>query len=112
MSNWNDYISQTKNYPTRPLLVESFIYVTKRNNALDLGAGSLNDTRRLIIEGFEHIDIVDSNPTVKTLAQNLPKDFVTVFITSFEKFYFPKNSYDLINAQYSIPFAGNAFNEL
>ncbi len=91
---WNDYIKKTKNSNPRPLLVEALQYVEK-GKALDLGCGAGNDTRFLKEKGFE-VASVDSNEGVK--------EFVPDAITSsFEDFNFGQG-YDLVSAQYALPF--------
>lgn len=106
MANWNDYVANTKDYPARPLLVEALSYVKHKRKALDLGAGALNDTRRLIADGFKHVDVVDSNPATAELAKGLPEGNVSTFEVPFNEFVFPLNRYDLVNAQNALPFAG------
>tara|TARA_B100000745_G_C20154018_1_gene395502 strand:- start:2492 stop:3073 length:582 start_codon:yes stop_codon:yes gene_type:complete len=103
---WNKYLENTKNAPPRPLLRESLQYVNQdsKRRALDLGAGSLNDTRFLIEQDF-HVVIVDSNPTVEDLVRDLPKNTYEVEIKTFDKYRFPKETFSLVNAQYALPFS-------
>ena len=101
--SWNEYLSNTKSYPSRPLLQEALLFVKTRKTALDLGAGALNDARLLISNGFKVI-VVDSNPQIAELARELSKDFIEINISPFDTFNFPENSFDLVNAQYALPF--------
>ncbi len=94
-NGWNTYIERTKGIPPRPLLVESLQYVQGRK-ALDLGAGPMNDARYLMSKGFEVL-AVDSNPNART-------EDVPFAHASFEDFVFPKEAYDLVSAQYALPF--------
>jgi trans-aconitate methyltransferase len=102
--NWNDYLTATKNSSPRSLLLEAIKYVKEEDNALDLGAGALNDTRFLLEQGFA-VEAVDSNPTILEYAANLPQDAkVTFTVSTFDQYNFPKNVYDLVSAQYALPF--------
>jgi SAM-dependent methyltransferase len=66
--------------------------------ALDLGSGAFNDARFLIEKGYE-VDAVDSHGQVP----DLPLHFYPV---AFKDFNFPKGKYDLVNAQFALPFNG------
>ena len=46
-NSWEDYYAKTKERGPRPLLMRAVPYVARRDQALDLGAGVLNDTRWL-----------------------------------------------------------------
>ena len=110
---WKDYFQNTKNKPPRPLLVKALSYVKNKNKCLDLGSGALNDSVYLISEGFKHVTALDKEPVAKEIADKLPNDKLTYTISSFEDFEFPENEFDLINAQYSLPFISPAkFNEV
>lgn len=101
---WKEYFEQTKNDPPRPLLIKALSFVKERNNVLDLGAGALNDSIYLLGEGFKHVTAVDKEPMALEIAKNLPSDKFEYVIKSFETFEFPKEKFDLINAQCSLPF--------
>lgn len=104
--NWGNYHELSKDYPPRPFLVSALEYVKEKKEALDLGAGALNDAKHLLNEGFEHITVVDVEPGVQEKVSELKDDRLEAHITSFDKFNFPENKYDLVNAQYSLPFHG------
>ncbi len=103
-SDWVTYFNQTKDRKPRPLLVEAIEYVNNRNEALDLGSGAFNDVRFLVSECFQHITAVDHKPLAQDIISNFPKDIVDYVICDFIDFNFGKNKFDLINAQYSLPF--------
>lgn len=103
--NWNHYIKQTSNKDPRPLLVEALSYA-RQGMALDLGAGALNDSKLLLESGFYPV-IVDSSPAVKVLAKELP--VASVHIVPFHQFEFPKATYTLVSAQFSLPFCGQKY---
>lgn len=101
---WANYYEQTKEQPPSALLVEAFSYIGEREKALDLGAGALKDTRYLLAQNFKHITIVDSEDLVTKLAKELSETRVTCIVSSYEQFEFPRDTYNLVNAQFSIPF--------
>lgn len=103
--DWAKYIEQTKEYPPSPLLVRALENVKEKQSALDLGAGQLKDTRYLLAQDFLHIDVVDGEPKVKSLVEGLKDERVKATITTFDAFSYKDDAYDLVNAQYSLPFA-------
>lgn len=82
----------------RPLLVEALPYVNNKNYALDFGCGAGNDSRYLKGKGFR-VTSVDSNPEVKEYF-----DDPDLIISTYADFDFPIEHYDLVNAQYALPF--------
>lgn len=101
--SWDNYLKATSHIKCRPLLKEAFQYINEAGgkNALDLGAGALGDTFFLLEAGFT-VTAVDSNP--KILEYVKPNENLSVEICSFEDYSFPENSFDLVNAQYALPF--------
>ena len=100
---WDDYLEQTKGLGPNDLLQEALTYVKIYQSALDLGGGNLRDASLLIKKGF-HVTVIDSNPTVSALSKQFPEQFLEVFIERFDEHIFPARTYDLVNAQYSLPF--------
>lgn len=103
-STWKTYYDKTKSAPPRPLLVKALPFVSEKNSALDLGAGALNDAQYLLSEGFEHVTALDSSPIAQEVADTLPPEHFLYVISTYENFDFKKEAYDLINAQYALPF--------
>lgn len=101
-NNWEQYYKNTEERPPRKLLVEAMPHVSEKDFALDLGAGALKDSKYLIDNGFNKVIAVDSEKTVAE--QNPENNNIEVVIASFESFSFPQNKFDLVNAQYSLPF--------
>ncbi len=97
---WEQYLKKTSNWKPRPLLLEALPYV-KGKNVLDLGAGSLSDAHYLTENGFR-VTALDKNPKVLEYAQ--PDDNLIVYIAPFCEFEYQENFYDLVNAQYALPF--------
>jgi SAM-dependent methyltransferase len=103
-NTWKEYFERTKDSKPRPLLVKAVDFVNEKNTALDLGSGALNDVRYLVSKDFAHITAVDSKPVAIEIIKNFPPEIVSYVISTFENFNFIENTYDLINAQYSLPF--------
>lgn len=104
MYNWSSFINKTKDLLPRELLVKGCKYLKNYNYALDFGAGGLRDTKYLIKFPFKEIDILDSCPDTEQLAGNLNKENLKVYIQKYESFKYPNAKYDLINAEFSLPF--------
>lgn len=100
----SEYIEKTKDLEPRPWLVKALVLVDQKNEALDLGPGALIDTKYLIEQGFKHVTAVDSSNTAQEIYETLPSGKVDYVTSSFENFSFPEDTYDLINAQFSLPF--------
>jgi SAM-dependent methyltransferase len=101
---WKDYFQNTKNNPPRPLLIKALEYVTEKGAALDVGAGALNDSKYLLSQGFQRVTALDKNDVAQEVAKTLPADTFEYIISSFEEFHFPQNMFNLVNAQYALPF--------
>lgn len=101
---WKKYHQKTKNNPPRKLLIEALTFLESRKSALDLGAGALADSKYLLEQGFAVVTAVDKEAlaTEKTeLPQSSKFEYV---ILPFEEFNFTQDAYDLVNAQFSLPF--------
>jgi tellurite methyltransferase len=103
-TNWNEYFELTKGQPPRKILTRAVPLVANKESALDLGSGALNDTLYLLAEGFEHVTAVDKEPVAEVVAKTLPADRFSYVISKMEDFVYPPNTFDLVNAQFSLPF--------
>lgn len=101
---WLEFYEITKNKPPSPLLVKSLNFVKNKNNALDLGAGALRDTRFLLQTGFKHITAVDSEPLMVEASKELGNKNLQVANSRFNDFEYLAEKYDLVNAQWALPF--------
>ncbi len=79
-------------------------HVPGRGAALDIGAGALNDARFLLDQGFAQVTALDGEPIAQDVADTLPPDRFTYAIASFENFAFPVGTFDVLSAQYALPF--------
>ncbi len=102
-ADWGQFYSFTKDSPPWPLLMRAAALAPSGGRALDLGAGAGRDTRYLLGQGFQ-VTAVDAEPRSVTLLAALPQDHLQVVESSFEDFDFASATYDLISAQYALPF--------
>ncbi|MCW1891944.1 MAG: class I SAM-dependent methyltransferase [Candidatus Uhrbacteria bacterium] len=102
-ANWLTYYANTKNRPPSDLLVKALEYVSQKGRAIDIGGGALKDSRYLLQEGFEVINI-DSQKLPADFTRDIDKERFQHVVSSFEKYVFPKEAYDLASAMYALPF--------
>lgn len=102
--NWKEYFEHTKDYPPRGLLQKALPFVNNKGVALDLGSGALNDSVYLLENDFDYVVALDKENIAQEIAETLPLDKFEYVIKSFEEYEFPENKFDLINAQYALPF--------
>jgi tellurite methyltransferase len=102
-ANWGQFYSFTKDSPPWPLLTQAAALAPWGGQALDLGAGAGRDTRYLLEQGFQ-VTAVDAEPHSVALLATLPQDHLLVAQSTFENFAFAFATYDLISAQFALPF--------
>src|SRR5215470_20121911 len=95
------FYQRTKDKSPSFLLVRALKHCVRRNDALDLGCGAGRDTRFLLQQGFR-VTAVDRNPEAFLRLQDISSDQLTLVQCSFETFSF--GTYDLVSAQWSLPF--------
>jgi tellurite methyltransferase len=103
MPDWDDFYKATEDKPPHPLLVEAVDYCVNKSKALDLGAGGLRDTRFLLGQDFEVVAI-DNSPLMIAVAEKIRDQRLCAIQTSFDQYAFPKEEFDLVNAQWALPF--------
>jgi tellurite methyltransferase len=102
--DWSEYLRLARHRPPRPLLVEALPFVEHRDAAIDLGSGALNDSRLLVREGFRQVIALDHAPIAQSIADTLRADRFSYVISAFEDYDFPAAAFDLVNAQFALPF--------
>ena len=96
------FLKNTKNKPPSKLLVEALPFVSHtKGRALDLGCGAFKDSVFLLEKGFV-VDAVDNAENVAAMAPQ--QESLTFYQQSFSEFTFNEGQYDLVNAQFSLPF--------
>ncbi len=103
-TRWLEFYEITKNKPPSPLLIKALQFVNVKDDALDLGAGALRDTKFLIDSGFKHITAVDSEPLMIEAAKELNSSKLQAVTSNFNNFDYSREHYDLVNAQWALPF--------
>ena len=98
------YIEARQSAPPRPLLVRAAGLAPRKEHALDAGAGALNATKYLLSAGFRHVTALDASPQAQRLAVELPPDRATFVLSRLEDFDFTADAYDLVNAEFCLPF--------
>ena len=100
------YIAARRFDPPRPLLMRAAGLAAAKDHALDAGAGALNATKYLLSAGFKRVTAFDSSPESQRVAAELPADQVSFVLSRFEDFAYPEGAFDLVNAEFSLPFVG------
>ena len=97
--DWEPYHKQTDERKPSPLLVEAVAFVPNKGRVLELGAGALVDSKYLLDAGFTNVVALDIEKF-----GDLPNERFSFVQDSFEEFDFPQDSFNLITAQFSLPF--------
>ncbi len=110
---WKKYFEKHLKRKPREQLVRAFSFCVNKENALDLGAGTLIESKFLIKKGFKNVVAVDNAPEVKKFVKDFNNKKLIFKNISFQEYNFPKNTFDLINSQFSLHLYGqkgfNAF---
>lgn len=101
-ARWRRFIEITRGEPPWPLLVRAAAMFDAPGEALDVGAGAGRDTDFLLREGWR-VTAVDASPSAATALRRMPRQRnLQVVVSAFEDF--EPDTYDLVNAQFSLPF--------
>jgi trans-aconitate methyltransferase len=98
-----DFYRATKNQPHWPLIERATALFDAPGHALDLGCGAGRDTRYLLTQGWR-VTAVDAEPQAIALLEPLCSDRLELVRSTFEDFAFPPATYDLVSAQFALPF--------
>lgn len=97
--DWKIYQKLTNKQIPRPLLVEAINFVLKKGSGLDLGSGALSESKFLLDNGFEKVIAVDIEKF-----EDINDRRFNFIKSKFEDFDFPIETFDLVNAQFALPF--------
>lgn len=96
---WDAYYELSQERPPAAILAESVTYVNKKENACDLGAGTLRDARYLLDCGFQHVTTVDSSgPYIKLMEENQDPR-IEMRNDDLDLFELPPDSFNLVSGQ-------------
>jgi SAM-dependent methyltransferase len=102
-ARWEDFYKFTKGKPPWPLVIKAVSLLTRKENALELGSGAGRDTAYLLEQGF-HVTGVDKDPHAMAILAELPQHKLRLVQSAFEDFKFEPETYDLVSAQFALPF--------
>ena len=100
---WTNFYNITKHHPHWELLERAAALFGQPGRALDLGAGAGRDTRFLLARGWS-VTAVDREAEAVALLAQLPDERLRVVQSSFEDFDYGHEVYDLVSAQFALPF--------
>jgi tellurite methyltransferase len=100
---WERFYEYTHDSPPWPLLIRAAALLPQGGRALDLGAGAGRDTRYLLAHGFA-VTAADADARAAERLRALGDERLRVVQSTFEAFSFEPRSYDLISAQFALPF--------
>jgi SAM-dependent methyltransferase len=101
--NWERFYRYTHDSPPWPLLIRAAELLPDGGRALDLGAGAGRDTRYLLAHGFI-VTAVDADVHAVERLRALADERLHVVHSTFEAFPFEPRCYELISAQFALPF--------
>jgi tellurite methyltransferase len=103
---WSRFVEITSGASPWPRLVRAAGMFDQPGEALDMGAGAGRDTAYLLSQGWR-VTAVDSSPSAVTALRRLrPQRNGHVVQSAAEDF--EPSAYDLVNAQFSLPFIAPA----
>ena len=105
-SNWREFVRITSAEPPWPRLVRAAGMFESPGEALDVGPGGGRDTRYLLSQGWR-VTAVDASPSAAAALRRLPRQRNLQLVLSAIEDFEP-TSYDLVNAQFSLPFVAPA----
>ena len=108
INKFQGHYEYTKNQPPSKFLLQALPFVENKSKALDLGAGALVESKYLLSLGFNVIAVDQEK-----FPEEIANDKFSFIQSSFKNYKFPKGGFDLITAQFSLPFNGKeGFSEL
>jgi SAM-dependent methyltransferase len=100
-SRWEKFVDATRDEPPWPRLVRATEMFEFAGDALDVGPGAGRDTAYLLNHGWR-VTAIDSSPSAIKALERFAHHNLRVVATRIEDFV--PSAYDLVNAQFSLPF--------
>jgi SAM-dependent methyltransferase len=100
-ARWRAFIALTTGEPPWPRLIRAAGMFERPGEALDIGAGAGRDTAYLLDNGWR-VTALDSSPSAAEALRRLTQTNLRVVVEAAEEFV--PADYDLVNAQFSLPF--------
>ena len=100
-ARWRRFVELTTGHPAWPELVRAAALFERPGDALDVGAGAGRDSIHLLSRGWR-VTAVDSSPWSVEALRRVDSSGLRVVASAIEDFV--PETYDLVNAQYSLPF--------
>ncbi len=106
MTDWNNYYTKHAKRKPREQVLRALNLCIKKDKALDIGSGTLAESALFLEQGFKQVVAVDKSVETKNFANYFDTEKFSLHICDFKDFDFIENNFDIINAQYSLPFYG------
>ena len=100
-ARWRKFMAITAGQPAWPPLVRAAGLFEKPGDALDVGAGAGRDTAYLLEHGWR-VTAVDSSPSAAEALARFANPKLEIVLVRAQDFV--PATYDLVNAQFSLPF--------
>jgi tellurite methyltransferase len=104
--DWANFAAVTKDHEHHFLVerAEALVPAGKlKRCALDLGCGAGRNTRYLLSRGW-HVTAVDAEPAAIAAVSEIKNENLQVVQSTFEEFEFGEARFDLVCAQFTLPF--------
>lgn len=79
-----------------PFLKFALEYATVKDEAIDIGAGAMLDTKQIVDAGFTHVIASDVNPNTEGYLIDELRDHVSLKTEDVNSFDYPADSFDLV----------------
>ncbi len=106
MTDWETYYNQHLSRSPRSIVVRAVSHSKNKDKALDIGAGTLVESKFLLDSGFSKVVAIDSSPEIENFAKAINDKRLEVHVNPFQDLVLATEDYDLISAQYALPFYG------
>jgi tellurite methyltransferase len=100
---WQDFYKYTQGRPPWPRVIKAVSLLSRKERALELGSGAGRDTAYLLEQGL-HVTAVDKDPHAIAILAELSQQNLRLVQSAFEDFKFEPEAYDLVSAQFALPF--------